>query len=63
MRNTALALLALAPMVGAQEYRGMLGPMNPALAQGMRTMLIRALLKKMPRDVAEPMLRLLLPAR
>lgn len=46
-----------------QEYRGMLGPMNPALAQGMRTMLIRALLKKMPRDVAEPMLRLLLPAR
>lgn len=45
------------------EYRGMLGPMTPALAHQMRTLLIRALVKKMPRDVAEQILRVLWSAR
>lgn len=45
------------------EYRGMLGPMTPALAYQMRVLLIRALVKKMPRDVAEQILRLLRPPR
>ncbi len=46
-----------------REYRGMLGPMNPPLAHWMRTLLIRALLKKMPKELAEPILRLLRPTR
>lgn len=46
-----------------REYRGMLGPMTPALAHQMRTLLIRALAKKMPADVAEQILRLLWSAR
>lgn len=46
-----------------QEYRGMLGTMTPALASQMRTLLIRALVKKMPGETAEQILRLLLSAR
>lgn len=45
------------------DYRGMLGPMTPTLAQGMRTLLIRALVKKMPGDAAEQIRRLLRPGR
>ena len=45
------------------QYRGMLGPMTPALAHQMRTLLIRALAKKMPGEVAEQILRLLWSVR
>ena len=46
-----------------REYRGMLGPMTPELAQRMRTLLIRALVKKMPRDTADQILRVLWSTR
>lgn len=45
------------------DHRGMLGPMTPTLAHRMRTLLIRALVKKMPGDVAEKILGLLRSVR
>ena len=45
------------------DYRGMLGPMSPALAHRMRILLMRSLVKKLPQEAAEQILRILWSAR
>lgn len=45
------------------QHRGMLGPMTPELAHKMKTLLIRSLVKKMPKELSEQILRLLWSAR
>jgi hypothetical protein len=45
------------------DHRGMLGRMTPALAHQMRILLIRSLVKKMPQEAAEQILRILWAAR